>query len=123
MKAIIFTLLLCTTVLASPCYERLVDVAGKYNFTVTATTNGRHNHGSKHYLGMAVDVRTRDKNEDEISSFMTILKELGYVVRDERVCPIGQRVWHGPHLHLEVMDCLAKPRTELIPGFDSLIKN
>lgn len=78
-------------------------------FVVTSTTGGTHNVGSKHALGLAVDVRTRDKENTEIEAFIRKCEMLGVRVRDERQKPTNQKVWSGSHLHLEIMpDTLQK---------------
>jgi WXG100 family type VII secretion target len=78
--------------------KRIVEEAG---FTVTSTTGGQHNKGSAHYDGRAIDVRTRDKTNDQINALIDQVKRAGYIVRDERTRPPGQKVWGGPHLHVE----------------------
>lgn len=88
--------------LKSPAdWQRLSEFAKARGFRVTSTTGGRHNVGSKHYRGMAIDVGTREKSPEEISSFMAAAQAAGIKVRDERSRPAGQKVWGGPHLHLE----------------------
>lgn len=42
-------------------YKDLVKVAEDNDFHVTSTTGGSHKVGSKHYLSLAIDVRTKDK--------------------------------------------------------------
>lgn len=79
--------------------KRFCEAAG---FFVTSTTGGRHNAQSKHFLGLAVDVRTRDRTDDEIKLFLLKCSTLGVRVRDERTRPAKQRVWSGAHLHLEI---------------------
>ena len=70
-------------------------------FTVTSSTGGKHNVGSKHYAGRAIDVRTRDKTPQQIAAIMQAARARGYRVLDERTRPKGQAVWGGPHLHIE----------------------
>jgi len=71
-------------------------------FYVTAAMNGKHNVGSKHALGLAIDVRTRGKENAEIALFIRKCNALGVRVRDERIKPERQRVWSGAHLHLDI---------------------
>lgn len=79
--------------------------AAMMGFTVTAKNDARgHNPGSRHYVGHAVDVRTRGKTNEEVEEFMAFMRSQGYIVRDERVRPPGQRVWGGPHVHVETFD-------------------
>jgi len=81
--------------------DRLTGFAQERGLTVTSTKGGRHNPGSQHYQGNAVDVRTKDQPDDYISDVMKQAAALGYRVRDERTRPAGQKEWGGPHLHLE----------------------
>ena len=83
-------------------YKDLSALAKEYNFVVTSAKDGTHNVGSKHYLGKAIDVRTRDKTEFEINRFIKICRGCGLIVRDERRKPVGQKVWNGEHLHIEI---------------------
>lgn len=81
--------------------QGLINFARSRGFTVTSTTGGRHNPGSAHGRGRAIDVRTRDKTPQQVERFMREARAAGYRVLDERRRPPGQRVWSGPHLHLE----------------------
>ncbi len=81
--------------------KQLTTFAREQGLTVTSTTGGKHNPGSKHYAGEAIDVRTKDKSPEQINEAMQQATALGYRVIDERQRPAGQRVWGGPHLHLE----------------------
>ncbi len=84
-------------------------------FVVTSTTGGTHNVGSKHALGLAIDIRTRDKSNAEIEAFLIKCNMLGVRVRDERNRPTNQKVWSGSHLHLEIMP----NTTEKVRGFQA----
>ena len=83
-------------------YIDLSALAVENNFVVTSAKSGRHNVGSKHYRGLAIDVRTRDKTDAECQAFMKICRGLNLIVRDERKKPVGQKVWSGAHLHIEI---------------------
>ena len=83
-------------------FRDLKAFAEREGFHVTSTDGGKHNAGSKHFLGLAIDVRTRDKTITEIKSFIDKAHRLGIVVRDERKRPANQKVWSGAHLHLEL---------------------
>lgn len=83
-------------------FKDLVKAAEDNDFQVTSTTGGAHNVGSKHYLGLAIDVRTIDKSGKQITDFVNLLRGEGLVVLDERAAPPRQRVWGGPHLHIEI---------------------
>jgi hypothetical protein len=78
-------------------------------FEVTAGKEGGHNKGSLHDLGMAVDVRTRDKGAAEVEALISLARSIGLSVKDERERPIGkdgkpQAVWSGPHVHISAPD-------------------
>ncbi len=81
--------------------KRLTTFAQDQGLTVTSSTGGKHNPGSKHYVGEAIDVRTKDKSPEQINEAMQQATVLGYRVLDERQRPAGRRVWDGPHMHLE----------------------
>ncbi len=83
-------------------HKDLSALAAAHNFVVTSTNGGKHNIGSKHFRGLAVDVRTRDKTAFEIDSFIKICRGFGLIVRDERRKPTNQKVWSGAHLHIEI---------------------
>lgn len=83
-------------------YKDLVKLAEVNGFTVTSTTGGAHNRGSKHYLKLAIDVRTRDKTTAECDEFIKRCRHLGLIVHDERRKPLHQKVWSGPHLHIHI---------------------
>lgn len=83
-------------------FRDLKQFAEANGFFVTSTTGGKHNRASKHFLGLAIDVRTRDKESAEIERFMRRCTMLGVRVIDERIKPERQRVWSGAHLHLEI---------------------
>ena len=60
-----------------------------------------HNPGSAHYQGRAIDVRTRGMTNEQVEALIRDARQAGYRVRDERTRPAGQRVWGGPHVHME----------------------
>ena len=80
---------------------------------MTSTTGGGHNTGSTHYVGRAVDVRTRDKTPAEVEMFMRRARETGASMRDGRVRPKGQKVWGGPHI--QTGGATAKPAARQEP--------
>jgi len=84
-------------------FHDLVKLAEDNGFHVTSTNGGSHNRGSKHFLGLAIDVRTRDKTARQITDFMNLVRNEGLRVLDERTRPPGQAVWGGPHLHIEII--------------------
>ena len=83
-------------------YKDLKGFAEAFGFYATSTTGGKHNAGSKHFLGQAIDVRTRDKSSEECDSFIRKARALGVIVRDERERPVRQKIWSGAHIHLEI---------------------
>ncbi len=82
-------------------YKAMVRLAHKYGLQVTSTTGGKHNKGSLHARGRAIDVRTRGVSSRKLNGYMHEAKKLGYQVMDERVRPRGQKVWSGPHIHIQ----------------------
>ncbi len=69
---------------------------------ITSTTGGQHNPGSKHYSGNAVDVGMgRESPEQQAQILAALQANPALRVRDERTRPPGQKVWSGPHLHVE----------------------
>lgn len=99
---------------ASMNWRELKRFAEEHGFDVTSTTGGKHNAGSLHPLGWAVDVRTRDKSKAEIEEFMATARAAGINVRDERKRPKNQKEWGGPHLHLSGLN-LKQPFAEALP--------
>ncbi|MDB5100948.1 MAG: penicillin-resistant DD-carboxypeptidase [Cyanobacteria bacterium RYN_339] len=83
-------------------FHTLVNFAQSRGFHVTSTNTGHHNVGSAHYQGRAIDVRVRDKTPAQVAAFKRDAQAHGFIVRDERSHPKGQKVWSGAHLHLEI---------------------
>jgi hypothetical protein len=109
IKTIDIILILAFGVAANDvCTNSYVDIRNivtSMGWTVTSEMGGGHNAHSRHYVGKAIDVRTRGKNEFDIAILFTVLQEEGYTVIDERVRPKGQRVWKGSHVHIQVPYC------------------
>jgi hypothetical protein len=84
-------------------WKDLVTMAENRGFTVTSTIGGTHNNGSAHYKGLAIDVRTWNKTEAECEAFIRFCREMRLIVRDERKRPQHQKVWSGPHIHVEIV--------------------
>ena len=79
--------------------------AAMMGFTVTGRNETKgHNPKSRHYVGEAIDVRTRGHTNAEVNAFISFMRSQGYIVRDERIRPAGQKVWSGPHVHVEAFD-------------------
>jgi tape measure domain-containing protein len=67
-----------------------------------ATFGGKHNPGSAHYAGLAVDFSVKGKTSQQIAEFFQKALESGLRVLDERKGPMTPgAVWKGAHLHLE----------------------
>ncbi len=79
----------------------MVRLARAHGLQVTSTTGGKHNKGSLHSRGRAIDVRTRGVSSRKLNAFMRDARKHGYEVHDERVRPRGQKVWSGPHIHIQ----------------------
>ena len=89
-----------------PLYEghwaEMAFQASMMGFRVTGKNEKEgHNVGSRHYVGEAIDVGCKEKTNDQVDEFMTFMKKQGYIVKDERVHPPGQKVWTAPHVHVE----------------------
>ena len=69
---------------------------------VTSGNDGRHSRTSRHYRGMAIDIRSWDKSELGQLTFHVILahlaKEYDLAIFDERNRD------NAPHWHLEIAD-------------------
>ncbi|WP_241757820.1 peptidoglycan-binding domain-containing protein [Myxococcus landrumensis] len=81
-------------------YQAMSRLAAQHGLHVTSDIGGRHNPGSLHPLGRAIDVRTRGVPSARIDAFIADARAHGYRVRDERTRPRGQAEWSGPHLHI-----------------------
>jgi len=69
------------------------DFLGMLELVITAVSDGKHSAGSKHYIGHAVDLRSRNFSEAGKEKALALLKEcLGpdFDVLDE-----------GDHIHIE----------------------
>ena len=78
----------------------LLAWAASEKLPVTSSNTGRHNVGSKHYLGQAIDVD--HKAVQDVNAFYKDAQAQGFRIRDERQRPPGQAVWGGPHFHVEI---------------------
>jgi len=83
----------------SSSLDYLKEIARRENLRITSTTGGRHNKGSKHALGQAIDFDHRGVNDSVI---MRLRETYGLKVLDERSRPKGQAVWGGPHFHAQI---------------------
>jgi len=89
--------------------QAFYDAVGSYikpfGGMVGSTDGGKHNVGSLHYDGRALDIPMgASASADAIANadrMVADLRNRGFTVRDERTRPEGQAVWGGPHLHVE----------------------
>lgn len=86
----------------NPFYDAVRDAVSPLGGRITSTNGGRHNVGSEHYSGRAVDVGMGRETPEQQESIKSALEAAGYRVRDERSRPAGQAVWSGPHLHVSM---------------------
>lgn len=82
-------------------WRQIVRDGNARGFRATSTTGGRHNRGSLHGQGRAVDFSVRHRTSAEVDRFIREMRGRGYNVRDERTRPRNQRVWTGPHIHVD----------------------
>lgn len=80
----------------------LISFVQERGHQIGSTTGGTHNRGSLHYSGNAVDIHNSGQFTDQqVAELSQSASERGFKVRDERVRPLGQKVWGGPHVHVE----------------------
>lgn len=85
--------------------SKLIDFTNTFQLPVGSTTGGRHNTGSKHYSGRAVDIKGSGAfSNEQVAKLQQEATKVGLTIRDERRHPAGQKVWGGPHIHIEVAD-------------------
>lgn len=82
--------------------ERLLEFCRRNGLVITSGRDGSHNQQSKHYRGEAIDFRSRGLEEEFVAHLERDAKEHGLILRDERVRPENQPIWHGGHFHLEL---------------------
>ena len=80
---------------------KMTEVANESGARITSTTGGKHNPGSKHKRGEAIDFGAADTPPEEFERIANEYRRKGYKVTDERQRPPGQKVWSGPHGHVE----------------------
>ncbi|HXI15515.1 MAG TPA: hypothetical protein VNM48_04015 [Chloroflexota bacterium] len=88
-----------------PFYANVEASIAPFGGILGSTTGGKHNVGSLHAGGGAVDIPMGASASPEAKAnadrMIAELEAKGYRVRDERQHPPGQKVWGGPHLHVE----------------------
>lgn len=82
---------------------RLLAFCHRNGLVVTSGRNGKHNAHSKHPRGLALDFRSRTLTEEFVLHLFRDAKKSGLRLLDERTRPPGQKVWGGPHFHVEVL--------------------
>lgn len=95
-------------------FHDLVGLAEQHGFFVTSTTGGKHNSGSKHSKGLAINVRTRDRQPIECERFIKLCRDFGLTVFDERTRPKGQKVWSGAHIHIQIPDAMLQANSQTL---------
>ncbi|MES2533355.1 MAG: diguanylate cyclase [Pseudomonadota bacterium] len=97
----------------SSFYEGVRALLTPLKGRITSTNGGKHNTGSLHYSGRALDVGMARESPEQQEAIKAQLEAAGYRVRDERKRPAGQAVWSGPHLHVSRSDGEPAPRLQL----------
>lgn len=94
-------------------YASIGEAVKPFGGTIGSTTGGQHNVGSLHGSGNAVDIPLGDwrniSPENQQAMIDRLSQQPGIKVRDERQRPAGQKVWGGPHLHVERSTAQAAP--------------
>lgn len=85
-------------------YKDLTQFALERGFVVTADIKNpkKHNKGSLHSKGLAIDVSIKKHTPEDVEEFMLEAKAAGIRVLDERCRPKKQKKWGGSHVHLEI---------------------
>jgi hypothetical protein len=84
---------------ANPLLQQLLAFAKDNNYKVTSADGGKHNIGSLHGVGRAIDIANQGVDREKL---FQAAQSLGFRVLDETTRPKGQAVWGGPHYHVEV---------------------
>jgi hypothetical protein len=82
-----------TMYLAINILNRWFEINDK-DFVITSTYDGIHKKGSLHYIGLAIDFRSRDLTELQIDELITYFKQKVLDIR-------YQFVIEKTHIHLE----------------------
>ena len=76
-----------------PVIDYITISVCRRNAIITSTTDGRHMHGSLHFKGLAVDLRTRDLSLYEKIHYHSMLKSA--------LCKLCDVVLESDHIHVE----------------------
>lgn len=90
-------------------------VAEKEGLHITSTDKGRHNPGSKHYKGQAIDFDHKGISDAKIQRLKDVY---GLNILDERVK--NNPAWSGPHFHASISPEKAKMYQERIAAAGQL---
>jgi hypothetical protein len=82
---------------------QILEFCVRNGLYVTSARDGHHNEESKHPLGEAADFRTIGMSEEFFQHLVRDALEHRLRVRDERKRPKNQKVWSGPHGHVETL--------------------
>jgi len=85
-------------------WQMLKRFAEHHGFVVTSTTGDRHAPNSRHYRGLAIDVRTKGRDPRDVENFMRQARDAGIRVLDERTNVFNSPNWTNEHLHLDLSD-------------------
>lgn len=88
-----------TNSIAGWTWKELKQFAESQGFYVTSTVR---NNSPNHKIGKAIDVRTKDKTNAQVNTFITLARSKGIIVYDERTNIFNNPLWSAPHLHLQV---------------------
>lgn len=88
--------------IGAPLVDMVSSIIEPLGGRITSTTGGKHNVGSLHPSGRAVDIGMAQESPEQQEAILSALRaDPSLKVVDERQRPAGQKVWSGPHLHVE----------------------
>jgi len=77
---------------ADRCVDVFAELAG-VDVVITSARGDRHSRASLHYIGAAIDIRTREMNDETIRAVISRLKQV--LGKDFDV------IFEGNHIHIE----------------------
>ncbi len=83
--------------------NELNRIPGSSPLIIVSTTNGHHNVGSAHYSGQAADIRYNDNGSQGARRLQAAADCGAQFGQDEGTRPKGQKVWGGPHYHVQLV--------------------
>ncbi len=96
--------------------DELNLIPNSFPLIVTSTSNGRHNVGSAHYTRDAADLRYNDRGAQKQRRLQAAADCGALFGQDEGKRPKGQKVWGGPHYHVQVIPGKKGSRGQLPPA-------